>query len=346
MKVTNKIKIILNKLFSMKIIKYLLIPLLLLFLWLSFSLFFSLKESFTVLTFNNDKVDKNSTITKLYKDKIISGSFKAKNNNLGIVTIKIGKVLYTEYEKQDFIVFKIREIGKKNWLSENTYNSGSFSQNNTFPIGFKEQHNSKDKTYEVEIHSLKGNVNNAIEIVTQNNNPIYQTKYKFSKDEIFENKNTVWNFIQYKLISFFTNREALYSSFIYLLPLLLYLSWIFLPIQIYINKLGKFTIAIILLILFDVIYLKFIFTGIMVGLISLWIYLLYKNKSKSNVTFRLAFLLLLLSVASIYFNLGFSIDKATTYAYLFLIIGIIQSMRENEVLRGKTKKRNLFQKRR
>lgn len=344
MKISNKKTLILNSLLINPLIKYLIIPLTLLLLWLTLSLAFSLNDSFTVITLNNIKAAKENSIIKLLKGKNIKGSFKAENNNLGIVTLIIGNVPINEYEKQDFIVFRIKEKGTNKWISENTYNSGSFLPNKTFPIGFKEQHQSKDKTYEIEIISKNGNFKNAIEIKLQGNNPIYQTKYKFTKDEIFENKSTFWNFIQYKLKSFFTNNDALYSSVIYLLPFLFYLAWVFLPIQVRIKKLSKFTIIIVLLILFDVISLKFTSSGIILGLTVLWIYTLLLNRYRSDITFKLSFILLLISLISIYLDLGFLIDKATTYVYLLLIIGFLHSLYENKILQKISIKHKLFQK--
>jgi hypothetical protein len=331
--------------FSIPIIKWLVIPFLLILLWLSFSLVFISKESFTVLTYNNNYGTQDSSVTKLLKGKKITGIFKAENNNLGIVTIRIGNVPIND-EKQDLIVFKLREKGQKNWLTENTYYSGSFIPNKPYPFGFNEQRSSKNKIYEIELLSLYGNSKNAIEIKTKNNNPIYQTKYKFTISELINSQYTLWSFIQSKFIYFFTDIETLYFSLFYLLPLFLYLAWNLLPIQSYDKKLSKLSTVAVLFILFDVISLKFVSTWLILFLIGLWIYSLKKNKIKSSKTFKLSFILLLLSIISIYSKLGFSVDKATTYVYILILVGLIQSMQELGIIRGMPRKRSSLQKRR
>lgn len=335
MKLFKKIFKVIDNLISNKIIKWIIIPLILLFLWLSFSLVYSSYKSFTVLQYpQNQDASNNFFDKKLLKGQKLTGEFVAKDNSLGIVTVRFGYIPRVDFKNEDIILFRIKEKNNKEWSYVNKYRLGSFTSNQFYPFGFKEIEKSKGKAYEFEIISKKGSIGNSLS--TKHTNPIYLTKYKYSRSEVFKNISSVIGFMKEKVITFVSNSDSLLSSIVFMLPFIFYITWIsFLQKKMVKNQekiTGKnlFIALLFTLIVFETIFYEFLITGLMLGFLGLWVFLNYVNRLKSNVTFILAFTLLIISVFSIYFNLDISIDKATTYAYLLIIIGFIQSIYDHK----------------
>lgn len=208
---------------SSKIVKWIVIPSLLIVFWFFLSLIFSSYNSFTVLQYAHNENNNSFFDKKILKGQKLVGQFTALEDNLGIVVIKFGNVPRVDYKKEDELEFRIREKNGK-WLNINNYRSGQIAPYNYFPFGFKPIKGSAGKTYIFELLSKKGEIANAVE--TGRTNPIFFTKYKFSIKEIFSNKNKAVEFIYKKSIAFFTNSDDLLSSTVFLLPFAYYMLWI------------------------------------------------------------------------------------------------------------------------
>lgn len=322
-------------------VKWIIIPLFLFIFGMTASLFYSTYQSFTVLQFAHNLTSKdNFNAVKLYKNKKITGVFTATENHLGIIAVRFNKVPKPGYDKEDVILFKLRQKGNSKWLYENKYHSGAITSGEYYPFGFLQIDNSVGKTYEFEIASTKGSDLNAIEISREN--PIYIIKHKFSKKEIVGSLKNLFEFTFKKIVTSFTNYEILLSSTVFLLPLLFYLIWIVFPFEKLkknkhkINGKKLFQLLVVILILSDIILYKFMNTGLMLALIGLWLISVYINKSKSSVSFLFSFFLFVLSVLGIYFSINVSINKTSTFAYIILIVGFLQSVWEYKT-QGKNK---------
>jgi hypothetical protein len=332
------------------IIKWIVTPMLLLFLWLCLSLLYSSYKSFTVLQYAHYQDKKNDFFgKKILKDKTLTGSFYAKDNHLGIVAVRFGEVPRVDFENEDIIIFKIKEKGKREWLFQNKYRSGAFTSNDYYPFGFEEITNSKGKEYIFEISSKKGRTENSLE--TKNSDPIYLSKYKYSKSEIFSSFQSLAKFMKEKIITFMTNLNSVLSSIVFLLPFIFYISWIstskrWIKNRNKIDNKKILAAFIAMLILFDIIFYEFINIGFMVGLLGLWVGVSMFNKFKSAVTFILSLSIILISLCGIYFHLKISIDKASTFAYFLMVIGFIQSIKEYKLGIEKQKNNRSLHKRR
>ena len=322
---------IIKRILSNKIIKWIIIPLLLVLFWLIFSLIYSSYKSLTVLQYSHNQDASNKFFERrLLKNEKLNGEFTAKDNNLGIVSVRFGYIPRVDFSNEDILIFKIKEKGSNKWLYENNYRSGSFDSNQFYPFGFPLINNSKGKIYKFEILSQNGNKDNAME--TTHTNPIYLTKYKYSTAEVFKNLSSIIKFMKEKIITFVSNSDSLLASIVFMLPFMFYMTWILLfHKKMKDNKekiSGKVLLValIFLLIIFEVIFYEFLIPGLLLGLLGLWILFNYINKYDGRFTFILAFILLLLSVFSIYFNFKISVDKATTYAYMLIIIGFFQEL--------------------
>lgn len=150
---------------------------------------------------------------ELLVNKSVSGSFIAKNNNLGIVAIP-----FNTYGKisSDKLTFRIREKAENSWHFQGNYDVNQFQHNVPFPFGFPIIKNSKDTVYYFEIESLKGSPGNAVSI---SNEKYYIIKYKYSKSQLLQNKTELIDFIVNKIItqsSLLTTKTILISLFVFL----------------------------------------------------------------------------------------------------------------------------------
>lgn len=331
---SKNIKTILNNNFFKRV----LIPLTLILLWFSLSLILSSYKSFTVLRYphlQDDLLNK-----ELDRNKSIRGIFIAREDNLGIVAVKFGVVPKVDYRSEDTIVFRIKEKKQSTWLYENKYRTGAFKANSFYPFGFLPIANSKNKSYVFEIVSLKGDRLNAL--ITGKNNPAYLSLYKFSKNEIFNDYKSIIEFMTKKTYTFFLSYDALISSLIFLLPFLFYVS-----VSLLNNKKTKLIklfhlkfklganilrnlliVTTLVLLLSDILFLEELLTGLVLGILGLWILSILINKLSSNTTLLISFLLIVFSAFIIYFRWPISEDKVSDYAYFYIAIGIVQKILE------------------
>ncbi len=337
----KKINKILSRLLSNTLIKWILIPVILLLLWFLLSLSYSSYRSFTVLQFpqNKDKLN-NFEGKQILKGQSITGAFTARENNLGIIAVKFGKLPQVDSDTEDTIQFRVKEMGKANWYYENEYTGLQFNSNSYFPFGFKPIDNSRGKIYQFEITSLKAKNYNAIRLATED--PLYLTKYKFSKNELFNNRTFLKEFMVKKVQTFFSDVNILLSSSVFLLPLIFYLTLLTIPsflkmadyqsrefsMRNLIFKRKSFAYLVVILIFADFIFMKSLFTGFILGLLGFWLIAIYINKLNSGKTFLLAFLVIITSLLGTYLNDFISIDIASAFAYMLLVIGLIQNIFE------------------
>lgn len=163
----------------------------------------------------------NSFLTgeKILRGKKIEGHFRAQTNRLGTVAIKFTTFNHLNYDQ---IIFRLKEKGKEEWFYENAYNTDPIRQEVFWPFGFPLIADSKGKTYEFEIESLRGENEQAIAI-----NPLQKffiTKYSYSKQWLLENKKEIPSFVLQKITSSFkrlTNKDQLLIGVLALGSLLL-----------------------------------------------------------------------------------------------------------------------------
>lgn len=330
------------------IFKWILIPFTLLLFWFFASLVFSTEKGFSVLQYSHNKDENNAFNEKqLFKGEKVEGQFVAKENNLGIVSIRFGNVPDVEFNKLDRMIFRIKEKGSNDWYYENIYRANLAKQNRYLTLGFVPIADSRDKTYQFELISLHGNSQNAVEI--SNKDPIYFSLYKFTKQDVLKDKDSVIKFWLNMVEAFLVNIDSLLSSSLFLLPFVFYMTWIIIVQdhlderylksgkghEFYLKKVLKmyyknrkhiFSIIVLVLLFCDAILFHEEITGFILGLMGLWIIVVYINKLNNTATFKIAFLLIAISIISTYFMSSLSVNKLSIYAYLLLLIGSIQML--------------------
>src|SRR4030042_2365093 len=184
-------KIIIFRFFNKKWVSWVLIPawLFLLGMSLSFINIFNAEESFSILGQNH----KTTSLTYWNTDEILAaekivGGFTASEDNLGIVAVR-----FKTFERinDDYLIFRIKEVGQDGWHYEHNYKTDQFRPDELFPFGFPKIENSKNRLYQFEIESIQGSPGNAVAVSSQF--PVIKTKYEFNQAELLANKKYIVN---------------------------------------------------------------------------------------------------------------------------------------------------------
>jgi hypothetical protein len=343
-----------------KFIKFFTIPLLLLLLWSGLTLLYivHLDTAFSLLSYNlPQSIFTHLSPGKLEKSSFISGEFIAQDNNLGILSLRFETFFRPAYQNEDLLLFQIKQKGAREWYYKNIYRDGTIYDVPFFPFGFPIISDSKGKTYEFKITSLKGDKYNSVAISTRWQS--IAAKYKFSKRELLQSKISLVQFSIKKFINSFQTIDVLFSSFVYLLPLIFYLILLS-PLKKYVekplifieqkilgfgrSKLLKFLLPSsdpserLLIIFFDTILLSVAITdGLYLQLGNdfvylfipiLWISVQKHFKFSCRKTFIVGIIILMLQPFLLLFNLGQIAVNLAVWAYLFLVAGTIQALLE------------------
>jgi len=343
-----------------KFIKFIIVPLILLVLWfgLTFLYIIHLDTAFSLLSYNLPKTDfTHLPIGKLQKGNFVSGKFTAREDNLGILSLRFETFFRPAYKNEDSLLFQIKEKNAEGWYYENKYRDGMIYELPFFPFGFPIIPDSRGKIYEFKITSLKGDEYNSVAISNRWQN--IAAKYKFNKNEILQSNNSFLQFSFKKFTSSFESIDVLFSSFVYLLPLLFYLmllsplgKYFEKPISFIGQKFSSFSESAFFkfllpsskasqrfsIVIFDVILLGAVlidglylrlgndFVYLLVPI--LWIFVQRYFRFTSRKTFIVGISMLLFPPVFLQFNLGQIAENMAVWAYLFLVAGTIQILLE------------------
>ncbi len=305
--------------------KYIVVPIALLLFWLIISLIVVSSESFTVLTYpetNNSRIVSTDD-GYLMKGQKLRGEFVARQDNLGIVSVKVDKVSYTGEE--DLLVFRIKEQGASDWLHTNEYKGGIFRGSRVFTFGFPIIESSRGHTYYFELESLKGTAVNAIQI--SNASPIITSRYKFSKSDIL-NTSFFPEFLIAKVHTLFINTDHLSSTVIFLMPFVLYIMGLLYNARnISVFKKYQFiALMVVLFIFYDTFFARLHLEIVFFTLLAFWLYAIHINKMSHAISLYLALLILVVSVCFTYSKIEFSINRASAWIYFLILIAGVQSI--------------------
>lgn len=313
-----------KNIFSSKWIRWGVFPLILLCFWVGMSLFyFQSTFGITSLTssYNIHNLTKYST-SELRKGDMIQGEFRAAYNHLGIVLVRFN----TFYRiSNDFVIFRIKEKGQKNWFYENNYKVDQFQPNKLFTFGFPVIPDSGGNTYVFEIESVQGEKNDAVAISTIE--PVFVAKYQYPRSEITGTPGKTISFGIAKTINSLTNPDFIVTTFAYLLPLFLYLFY-----NIFIAKfsLDRYILVFIPLV---VLFVESFFTNntndiLVLTLTVLMAFTIYISKLESRITFTFALLFLICTPVMFAVGQDKIAENFAMWAYMLLVIGAFQAVWE------------------
>lgn len=319
----NKFFLFFKPIYSEKIVKFFFVPTLLFAFWIVLSILLVYPPSFSVVSKYNDKYQiENFSTKKILKGEKITGFIRASENNFGILIVRFNPAKPVLYKNEDIILFSIKEKGKNKFIAQNNYTSGAFTASPFFPFGFPPIENSKGKTYEFEIRSLRGDIQNAVSL--SQGNPIIASQYKFSKVDVLSNGKSFFDLIFLKITTFLTDKDSILLSIPYLLPLAIYLFLLFF------KKVGLAIFYIVLsFVLMDIFINFYVATTISpIGdavLVFFWILSLRRYRLDESVSFFFSFVFFLTAVFGISLGQASLVQKSSDWSYYLLAIGIIQT---------------------
>jgi hypothetical protein len=263
---------------------------------------------------------------------MIVGEFESKDNYLGMITLRFKDYVKHDYNEEDLINFRIKEMNSQDWYYSSDYKSGSIENQFPFPFGFPVIEDSKNKIYEFEITSLAGNENNAVELNVSA--PQLTAVHKFSKNSILTSSRSALQFIVKKITTSFTSIDFLLSSTLYLIPLIIYVA-----IKGLYCRPSKITVrvptVVLLFIVVDIVLIQDMYVGVVLILIIGWIVSIKQNYLDSKSSYLLSFILLTIWLPLMYFNTKYIQNKLNIWVYFFLFIGTIQAIIEEKYPKGK-----------
>lgn len=253
---------------------------------------------------------------ELVAGEIISGEFTAKNNNLGIVTVRFDT---SNRVNNDILKFRVKENGNAQWYYSNDYQTKVFTNDNFFPFGFPKISNSMGKIYQWEIESVNGKKGDAV--MLSKNEPVLQVKYEFIQKEIASSPKTFTLFLIKRVGDIINNTEYLPLLAVFFSPFIVYLIGIIFSLGVNVRRL------ILVLILFLVVLNIFSqepgndYVFATITLLWLIANFIFGLKGKISVILGLTFLLL----TPIFLSAGNELlsERIAIWAYLFLLNGVI-----------------------
>lgn len=210
-----------RQILKQKIIVNLVVPALLLLGWIGLIFYqsFQIEKVFTVFTREYPK----SAVSVLPNGEIYQGNkivaeFTATDSHLGIVGFRF----WTFYRlNDDYLIFRIREKNSSGWYYQNKYKTDQFQPNQYFTFGFPVIDNSKGKQYVFEIESSEGRPGVAVGV--SDVDPVFIAKYKYPRQLVISSAAQFIRFGLNKFVNLLASTEFKVATFIYLMPLLIYL---------------------------------------------------------------------------------------------------------------------------
>ncbi len=341
-----------KNIYSKKWIKWGIIPLVLLLFWIGSTVWYTVlfDKSFLVLSYPHDKMNFTQfTDKKLFKGDVLSGKFQAKEDNLGIVSLRFTVFNRVPYKSEDHIAFRLKELGAKRWYYQNEYRSGLIYDVPLFPFGFPKIDNSQGKTYQFELESLNGNNLNAVSL--NNREPVIFSTYQANKQELLHDKTQLGIFIMKKLINSLQTIDIIFVSFVFLLPFLFYL-FLASPIGIYLtyrfNKSlekalpfkkrlkGVFISYWHLLLLFillifislDIFILQLSYGLVFIVIILLFVFVEQHSGKGNKCSYIAGGIFLLVTPLVLLFNKTHIAELTAAWGFLFFVAALVQSLLE------------------
>lgn len=334
--------------------KWVVIPTALLAFWLAASLLSS-NYGFTTLVdyYGKDNFTRYSN-SELLAGQKVSATFQSQEDHLGIVAVRFHTF---SRDNDDWLIFRIREKGSKDWYYQNKYKVDQFQPDQLFTFGFPIIDNSKGKTYQFEIESTRGVLENSVTISPKW--PIFVVEYHYTRQELMADKGVLINFLVSKLHNHFSKVETLANSSVYLLPFLIYLGYFILRNQrairqhadIYSNRVKVaennyiltvvYSLLLLLLILFTTqteVLGKFLMLGGWLAIIRIYGF-------DDKASFLYALITLAACPVLLISGLKTAAENAAIWAFYFLLFGTIQAAWETWNLHIYWLKWGLFYKR-
>lgn len=292
----------------------------------------------TVLSYNHSKNIKNEDLKIINDGDSLTGSFTAKEDNLGIVSL----YFETKNPIKGILNFELTEKDGNKFIISNSYDTREFFYLKEYPFGFPIIENSKNKEFVFKISFKSFDQSNDNFLTIKNSNLV--SKYKFSSKNLLKSPTLFKDFIIKKLIYSFSLNDNFKYYLLYTTPFLaiIILNFIFEIKDIisldkffirnkYLFKLFKFYKK-----NFDknyiLIYLLNVFSSVLIPISNSWLYLFFiiiwviyiiKKKAGSKLTYL--HILNLLILVPFFISFSEISEKLVSLIFIHLVIAFVQS---------------------
>lgn len=170
--------------------------------------------SFSVysLVEENSQVLSNQQTLPLYKSDKIQGEFRASENNLGLILLRLTNL---NKVNKGQMLFKMREKGVKEWTVENIYTVDQVQPNEYFAFGLPVLAEARNNMYQFELISLDGRKEDAIALSSRN--PQFATVYNFLGSDLKNDYGLLAVFLYKKFLFAISNIDLIRTISIILL---------------------------------------------------------------------------------------------------------------------------------
>lgn len=315
-------------------IKYIYIPIFLVLVWLSLTMIQIIlnDESLTIVkdTYSSKELG-TTNIRPILKGEKRTLEFVANNDNLGIITINFNT--YDRYN-EDYLVFRIKESGATDFHYEAEYYTKEFTSLTKYPFGFPVIEDSKGKTYQVELESQQGTPTSSVALNPKQS--LLSASYQFDKNSILNSKEYAINFLLIKFFNSLQNYYLVFTSSIYIYPLIFYFIWMYLDNKIHSKKKLKlfFLVFLITAIIVDIFFIARSFDLVFLIVSSLFIAVSILYDVKSYNLYYLGILLLCICFVLQFFNQHTKIENASAWVFIFFMLGTILNLYELKKLKA------------
>lgn len=306
--------------------------------WILASTLLINKVSFSVMTFDtHNQVGNKDQVFKLTQGNNYRGTFKAEDNNLGLVIVQLEPRHLAKSSEN--LTFKLREEGSKKWDFQQSYSINLFDSQPSFSFGIPVVPNSSNKSFTFELSLKNIRSDNYLLIKNPNN---FVTGYKYSKEQITGSKLSLIRFTYNKILGSFSDVDFVFHSSIYLFPLIAFLIFVLIlknakPIEIKKIKVKKVKFVghylkylILIFVTAELLFPQILLLPRSYIVIIIWFAALFFIKFKSSTSFKISFALIVVWIVLIPFGLLNLQENLNVLVYFSFATGIVQLLVEEK----------------
>jgi len=256
---------------------------------------------------------------ELLKGDIVSGKFHSQYPNLGIITVPFHN---QNRGSDDTLVFRLKEVGKSDWIYQANYKTDQIQPHQYFPFGFPIISDSVGKDYLFEIESLRGEADKTVSL--ENIEPAFIAKSTFSKGDFLKDPRKLSYFISGKLLNISQDRDATQETFFFFLPIIFFVIFLFS------SQLSHYFLTSVTLtfVLYDIFLVKNNHDSLYLAVMFLWALVCYRFKLESRISGLIALSFLILTSIIAALGADTMAGKSATWVYIFLWATVLQQLYE------------------
>jgi hypothetical protein len=188
--------------------------------------FFSIDKKYQTNTIVSPPGLKGSLIS-LREHPIIRFRFIPQENNMGIITMDMQyattKISKKFINREQNIIFRIRETGTKSWLSEASYKPAAIGMSKNHPFGFPLIADAKGREFEAELVLTDPELAEYVKINTSDS--FFTSIHQLPKSQVLKSPTSLYSLLSNRVSNIITNTEA-YKAFLMLLPFFMMSSFL------------------------------------------------------------------------------------------------------------------------